>query len=94
VVLDISTMNPREQVLAVLRDLLSDKSRMARWVAVEALAAMKSKEDAARVAQVKGGEKLLGFWGDQSGADPAARKPDPTLAQRAKELSEALQKAP
>src|ERR1043165_4764538 len=94
VVLDISTMNPREQVLAELRDLLTDKSRMARWVAIEALAAMKSKADAPRIAQVKGTEKLLGFWGDQSGTDPAARKSDPTLGQRAKELSDALQKTP
>jgi hypothetical protein len=94
VVLDISKMNPRDQVLAELRDLLNDKSRMARWVAIETLAAMKSKEDAARIAQVKGNEKLIGFWGDQSGTDPAARKSDPTLGQRAKELSAAVQKSP
>ncbi|HUS33181.1 MAG TPA: hypothetical protein VMZ53_31985 [Kofleriaceae bacterium] len=94
VVLDITKMSPRDQVLAELRDLLNDKSRMARWVAIETLAAMKSKEDAPAIAKVKGGEKLLGFWGDQSGTDPAARKSDPTLAQRAKELSDALQKAP
>ena len=94
VVLDISKMNPREQVLAELRDLLNDKNRMSRWVAIETLAEMKSKEDAPRIAKVSGNEKLLGFWGDQSGTDPAARKADPTLGQRAKELSEGLQKAP
>jgi hypothetical protein len=94
VVLDISKMNPREQVLAELRDLLNDKSRMARWIAIETLAAMKSKEDAVRIGQVKGNEKLIGFWWDQSGTDPAARKSDPTLGQRAKELSEAVQKTP
>lgn len=90
VVLDISRMTPREQVIAELRDLLTDKSRMARWVAVETLAAMKSAEDKDRIASVKGGERLVGFWGDQSGLDPKARKPDPTLSQRAKELAAAL----
>lgn len=92
VVLDISRMNPRDQVLAELRELLADKSRMARWVAVESLAAMKSVEDAARIAAVRGGEKLIGFWGDQSGLSPKDRKPDPTLGQRAKELADALKK--
>lgn len=89
VVLAISKMSPREQVLTELRDLLGDKSRMARWVAVETLAAMKSVEDAPRIAAVKGPERLLGFWGDDSGG-----KPDPTLAQRAKELAAQLQGAP
>lgn len=84
VVLDISKMTPRDQVLAELRDLLNDNSRMARWVAVETLAAMKSVEDAPKIAAVKGNEKLIGFWGD------GAAKPDPTLSQRAKELAAAL----
>lgn len=92
VVLDITKMNPREEVLAELRDLLASKTRMGRWVAIEALAALKSKEDAARIAAVKGSEKLLGFWGDQSGTQ--AVKPEPSLGQRAKELATALQKAP
>lgn len=88
VVLAISKMSPRDQVLAQLRDLLTDKSRVARWVAVETLAAMKSVEDAPRLAAVKGSERLTGFWGQ--GSD----KPDPTLAARAKELAAQLQAAP
>jgi hypothetical protein len=85
VVLDITRMTPRDQVQAELRDLLNDKSRMARWVAVESLAAMKSVEDAPKIAAVKGGgDKLIGFWGD------GAAKPDPTLSQRAKELAAGL----
>ncbi len=90
VVLDISRMTPREQVIADLRDLLNNKSRMARWVAVETLAAMKSVEDKSRIASVKGGERLVGFWGDQSGMAAKDRKPDPTLSQRAKELAATL----
>ena len=85
VVLDITKMTPRDQVQAELRDLLNDNSRMARWVAVETLAAMKSVEDAPKIAAVKGGgDKLIGFWGD------GAAKPDPTLGQRAKELAAGL----
>lgn len=84
VILAISNMSPRDQVLAELRDLLGDKSRVARWVAVEALAAMKSVEDAPRIAAVKGPERLAGFWG------PRSDKPDPTLSARAKELAAEL----
>jgi HEAT repeat protein len=88
VVLAISKLEPRDQVLVELRDLLGDKSRIARWVAIETLAAMKSVEDAPKIASVKGGgEKLEGFWGDGSS------KPVPTLGQRAKELATQLGKA-
>ncbi|NVB78851.1 MAG: hypothetical protein HOV81_10685 [Kofleriaceae bacterium] len=90
VILAIARMSPREQVVAELRGLLTEKSRMARWVAIETLAAMKSVEDKARIASVKSGERLVGFWGDQSGLDPKDRKPDPTLGQRAKELADGL----
>jgi len=90
VVTDITLMPPRPQVLAVLRELLQDKSRIARWVGIEGLAAMKSIEDVPRLAAVSSGEKLVGYWGDQSGVDPKDRKQDPTLGQRAKELSERL----
>jgi hypothetical protein len=89
VVLAISKQEPRDQVLVEVRDLLNDKSRVARWVAVEVLATMKSVEDAAKIASVKGGgEKLVGYWGDRS-----AGKPEPTLGQRAKELAAQLGKA-
>ena len=86
VVLAISNMSPRDQVLVEVRDLLSDKSRVARWVAIETLAAMKSVEDASKIASVKGGgEKLTGYLGDDRS------KPEPTLGQRAKELAKQLQ---
>jgi hypothetical protein len=82
---EIKDMAPRAEVLSALRELLDDKSRVARWVAIETLAEMKSVEDAPRLAAVSSSEKLAGFWGD-----PA--KPDPTLGQRAKELSDQLSK--
>jgi hypothetical protein len=90
VVVDISMMTPRPQVLATLRELLNDKGRIPRWVAVEGLAAMKSTEDAPRLAAINSGEKLIGYWGDQSGLDPKDRKADPTLGQRAKDLAARL----
>jgi HEAT repeat protein len=94
VVVDITMMTPRPQVVAVLRELLADKSRIARWVAIEGLAALKSTEDIPRLQAVSSGEKLVGYWGDQSGVAPKDRKQDPTLGQRAKELAAAMGKAP
>ncbi len=93
VVVDITSMNPRAEVIGVLRELLGDKSRLARWVAIEGLAALKSTEDAAKLAALGSGEKLVGYWGDQSGVDPKDRKQDPTLGQRAKELADLMGKA-
>lgn len=90
----IAKMTPKDQVLAGLRSLLDDKGRVARWVAIEALAAMKSTEDAPKIAALASSkDKLVGFWGDQSGKDPKDRKEDPTLGQRAKELAESLGRA-
>ena len=89
---EIAPMAPRAQVLAALRELLDDKSHIARWAAVETLAAMKSVEDAPRLAAVKSGDRLVGFWGDQTGLPPKDRKEDPTLGERAKELAEQLGK--
>ncbi|HTR52876.1 MAG TPA: hypothetical protein VMJ10_19310 [Kofleriaceae bacterium] len=89
---EIAPMSPRVQVLAALRELLDDKSHIARWAAVETLAAMKSTEDAPRLAAVKSSDKLVGFWGDQTGLPPKDRKEEPTLGARAKELAEQLGK--
>ena len=43
------------------------ESGSSRWVAIEGLAAMKSTEDAPRIAlaNLGSGEKLVGYWGDQ-----------------------------
>jgi hypothetical protein len=91
---EIARLQPRDQVLAALRKLLGDKKPLARWVAIEALAKMKSVEDAPKLAALGGGEKLAGFWGDQAGVSPKDRKPEPTLGQRAKELADQLRNTP
>jgi hypothetical protein len=91
---EIAQLSPRDQVLTAVRALLDDRRMLPRWVAVETLAAMKSVEDAPRLAAIKSGDRLVGFWGDQSGLAGKDRKPDPTLGQRAKELADQLQKAP
>lgn len=86
---EIAKMSPADQVKAGLRELLGDKSTIARWVAIEALAAMKSVEDAPKIAALAGSkDKLVGYWGE---ANPE-NKPDPTLGQRAKELADGLAK--
>jgi hypothetical protein len=84
ILLEISKLTPREEVQAALRSLLEDKSTVVRWLAIEALAAIKSVEDAPRIAALSGRtERLTGYWGETG-------KPDPTLGQRAKQLAEQL----
>jgi len=54
------------------------------------LSAMKSVEDAPKIAALSGSkDKLVGYWGERN----PENKPDPTLGQRAKELAEQLGKA-
>jgi hypothetical protein len=85
---EIAKMGPRDQVQGQLRELLGDKGKVSKWVAIEALAAMKSVEDRPRIEALAGEkEKLVGYFGDQSGRDPKDRKTDPSLGQRAKELA-------
>ncbi len=87
---EIAKMTPPDQVKAALRELLGDKSTVARWVAIEALAAMKSTEDAPKIAALSGNkDRLVGYWGEGN----PENKPDPTLGQRAKELADQLGKA-
>ncbi len=84
----IVAATPRDVTLAQVRELLGDKGRVQRWIAVEALAKLKSVEDAPKLlALAHAPEKLDGFWGDQSGVDAKDRKADPTLGDRAKELA-------
>lgn len=89
VVADIVQMPPA-QALPAVRALLAEPGRIPRWVAIEALAAMKSTADAHAIAAISSSEKLLGYWGDQSDVDPKNRKAEPTLGQRAKELAAGL----
>ena len=85
---EIAKLTPPDQVKAVLRELLQEKSTVARWVAIEALAAMKSTEDAPKIAALGNSrDRLVGYWGERN----PEGKPDPTLGQRAKELAAQLQ---
>jgi len=87
----IAKLTPRAQVLVQVRALLDDPGTITKWVAAETLAAMKSAEDAPRIAALGGRrDRLTGFWGDQSAKEPKDRKADPTLGERAKELAAAL----
>ena len=84
---EIAKLSPPDQVKGSLRELLGDKSTVARWVAIEALAAMKSVEDAPKIAALSNSkDRLVGFWGERN----PEGKPDPTLGQRAKELAAQL----
>jgi hypothetical protein len=83
---EIAKLQPRDKVLATARDLLADKNPIARWVGVETLDALKSTEDAARIAALgNDASKLLGYWGE------GVNKPDPTLGERAKAVAAELQ---
>lgn len=84
---EIAKMTPRDQVLGQLRELLGSKSTVSRWVAMEALLAMKSKEDAPKIEALKGvKDKLVGYWGEVN----PENKPDPSLGERAKQIATAL----
>jgi hypothetical protein len=88
---EVARQKPREEAQGAARDLLAQKGKIQRWVAIEALAKMKSAEDAQRIAAIgNANDKLIGFWGDQSEVAPKDRKEDPTLGQRAKELARQL----
>lgn len=83
---EIARMSPRDQAQAAARELLGESSTVARWVGVEALGAMKAAEDAPRIAALASRrERLVGYWGERGEG-----KPDPTLGQRAREISTML----
>lgn len=83
---EIARMAPRDQALAAARALLGEPSTLARWVGIEALGAMKASDDAPRVAALSSHrEPLVGYWGQRGEG-----KPDPTLGQRAREISAQL----
>ena len=83
---EIAKLTPRDQVLATLRQLLEDKSVVARWTAVETLGMMKSVEDKAKIEKLSTvKDRLVGYWGNNGEG-----KQDPTLGQRAKEVADQL----
>jgi len=83
---EIARMTPRDQALAAARALLTERSTLAKWIGMETLTAMKSTDDAARIAALTTSrDRLVGYWGER-----ADGREDPTLGQRARELSAEL----
>lgn len=83
---EIARMTPRDRAQAAARALLAEPSTVAKWVGMEALAAMKASDDAPRIAALAGSrERLVGYWGER-----AEGREDPTLGQRARELATQL----
>jgi hypothetical protein len=83
---EIAMMSPRDQALAAARALLDESSTLAKWVGMEALAAMKAIDDAPSIAALANNrQRLIGYWGERG-----AGKADPTLGERAKQLSAEL----
>jgi hypothetical protein len=88
----ISRMQPREQALAETRKLLDSQSWVSRWIGVEVIAELKSKDDLAALQKLASDKApLAGYWGDQSDVDPKEKKKDPTLGERATEVAKSLQ---
>jgi len=83
---EIARMIPREQAVGAARALLADKSVLHKWVGMEALVALKSTEDAPKIASLASSrERLVGYWGPHGDG-----KEDPTLGERAKQLASEL----
>ncbi len=92
---EIAKIGPRDQTLTIVRQLLGKKSKMARWVAMETLLKLKSKEDIAAISALSSdGTRLTGYWGDQSDVAAKERKAEPSLGKRASEIAAALKAAP
>lgn len=84
---EIARMTPRDQAQAAARALLDEPSTLSKWVGIEALGAMKATEDAPRIAALASRrERLVGYWGERGGAG----RSDPTLGERAREISAQL----
>jgi hypothetical protein len=91
VVSPLASLPDHDGLVAAARDLTGHASWVARWVGVEALAALGAKGEVARLTGLAGDKvKLVGYWGDQSGVPKKDQKPTPTLGQRAAELAERL----
>jgi hypothetical protein len=92
---EIAKIGPRDQTLTIVRQLLTRKSKLSRWIAMDALLKLKSKEDASAVAALANDNtKLNGYWGDQSDLDAKDRKAEPTVGKHASEIAAALKALP
>lgn len=91
VVSPLPQLGDRDALVAAARELTGQGSWVARWIGVEALAALGAKTELETVSKLGGDKaKLNGYWGDQSRLPKAEQKPTPTLGQRATELAASL----
>ncbi|MBK7534113.1 MAG: hypothetical protein IPI49_01835 [Myxococcales bacterium] len=87
----IAKSKERAATLSALRDLAAENSKLARWVAIEALAELRSTEDLGVLQTIAADRrKLTGYWGSQSDVSSKERKAEPTLGERARELAATL----
>lgn len=88
-----AALTPASEVVARATALLTAESRTARWAGVEILAAMGEKAaSAADQVAALGGDKevLAGYFGDQGELPRSEQKREPTLGERATEVSSML----
>jgi hypothetical protein len=91
VVAPLPSLADHDGLVAAARELTGASSWVARWIGVEALAALGAKAEVGRLTALAGDKaKLTGYWGDQSSLPKKDQKPTPTLGQRASELAATL----
>ena len=80
----------KDEIAAAARQMLSNRSWVARWIAIETLGLVGGKADADLVAKLgRDSARLDGYWGDD-GLPARQRKPAMTLGARAAEIAAAL----
>ena len=80
----------RDEIAGAARQMLGNRSWVARWIAIETLGQLGGKPDADLVAKLgKDNARLDGYWGDD-GLPANKRKPVMTLGARATEIAAAL----
>jgi HEAT repeat protein len=80
----------KDEIANAARQMLGNRSWVARWIAVETLGQLGAPADADVVAKLsKDSAKLEGYWGDD-GLPAKQRKPAMTLGTRAGEIAAAL----
>ncbi len=87
----LATMTARKDAIAgAARQMLSNRSWVARWIAIETLGQLGGPADVELLGKLaRDGARLNGYWGDDS-LPPSKRKPTPTVGSRAAEIAAAL----
>ncbi len=95
VVGEIARISPAARALDEARKLLDSRSWVARWVGIEVIGKLGTKDDAVRLdALAKDKARLVGYWGDQDELPKKERKAEPTLGKQAATVAAALRARP